>query len=103
MTEPMTAHRIMPVLTLLVLVSIGAFAESDFASRPPAPAAAAADKQAGEKPGEQLGRAVEVIDRSTMLGVVVNSCSRNEQKYCYSRYGPAAANGEESSSPAAES
>ncbi|MGD0792480.1 MAG: polysaccharide biosynthesis/export family protein [Terriglobales bacterium] len=48
----MTAHRIMPVLTLLVLVSIGALAQSDSASRPPAPAAAAADKQAGAKPGE---------------------------------------------------
>jgi len=51
MTQPMTAHRIMSVLTLLVLVSIGALAQSDSASRPPAPAAAA-DKQAGEKTGE---------------------------------------------------
>ncbi|MGD0792484.1 MAG: CpsD/CapB family tyrosine-protein kinase [Terriglobales bacterium] len=49
----------------------------------------------------QLERAVEVIDRSTMLGVVVNSCSSNEQKYYYARYGPAA-NDEESSSPVAE-
>jgi capsular exopolysaccharide synthesis family protein len=49
-----------------------------------------------------LGRALEVIDRSTMLGVVGNSCSSNEQKY-YSRYNSAAANGEESSVPAAES
>ena len=55
MTEPMTTHRIVPVLTLLVLVSIGAFAQSDSASRPPAPAAAdkqAGEKQAGEKTGE---------------------------------------------------
>ncbi len=50
---------------------------------------------------KQLGRAVEVIDRSTMLGVVVNSCSSNEQKYYYARYS-SAANGEEFSSPAAE-
>jgi capsular exopolysaccharide synthesis family protein len=50
---------------------------------------------------KQLERAVEVIDRSTMLGVVVNSCSSNEQKYYYARYGPAA-NGAESSSPVAE-
>src|SRR5271157_1961880 len=50
MTQPMTAHRIMSVLTLLVLVSIGAFAQSNSASQPPAPAAA--DKQAGEKTGE---------------------------------------------------
>jgi len=51
----MTTHRIVPVLTLLVLVSIGAFAQSDSASRPPAPAAAdkqAGEKQAGEKTGE---------------------------------------------------
>jgi len=51
---------------------------------------------------KQLERAVEVIDRSTMLGVIVNSCSSNEQKDYYSRYGPAAANSEEASLPAAE-
>ena len=50
---------------------------------------------------KQLARAVEVIDGSTMLGVVVNSCSSNDQKYYYARYGPAA-NDEESSSPLAE-
>ena len=48
MTGPMTAHRITAVLTLLVLVSIGAFAQSGSASQPPAPGSAAADKQAGE-------------------------------------------------------
>lgn len=48
---------------------------------------------------KQLERALEVIDSSTMLGVVVNSCSSNEQKYYYARYG---ANGDESSSPATE-
>ena len=52
---------------------------------------------------KQLERAIEVVDRSTMLGVVVNSCSSNEQKYYYARYSSAAANGKESSSPAAES
>ncbi|MGB6632068.1 MAG: CpsD/CapB family tyrosine-protein kinase [Terriglobales bacterium] len=51
---------------------------------------------------KQLERAVEVIDRATMLGVVVNSCSGNEQKYYYSRYGSAAGNTEESPSPAAK-
>jgi Mrp family chromosome partitioning ATPase len=50
---------------------------------------------------KQLERALEVIDRSTMLGVVVNSCSSNDQKYYYARYGTAA-NGGESSSSAAE-
>jgi capsular exopolysaccharide synthesis family protein len=49
---------------------------------------------------KQLERALEVIDRSTMLGVVVNSCSSNEQKYYYSRYSPAA--NPEESSPEAE-
>jgi polysaccharide biosynthesis/export protein len=49
----MTAHRIMPSLTLLVLVSIGAFAQSDSTSRPPAAAAATADKQAGDKSGDR--------------------------------------------------
>jgi polysaccharide export outer membrane protein len=66
MTEPMTAHRIMPILTLLVLVSIGAFAQSDSASRPPAPAAAAADKQAGEKPGD--GPKAAHSDSSYVIG-----------------------------------
>jgi capsular exopolysaccharide synthesis family protein len=41
---------------------------------------------------KQLERAVELLDPSTMLGVVVNSCHSNEQKYYYSRYGTAAAN-----------
>ncbi len=42
---------------------------------------------------KQLERAVELLDRSTMLGVVINSCHSNEQKYYYySRYGSAAAN-----------
>lgn len=50
---------------------------------------------------KQLERAIEVIDRSAMLGVVVNSCSSNEQKYYYARYG-SAANDEESSSAQAE-
>jgi capsular exopolysaccharide synthesis family protein len=51
---------------------------------------------------KQLERAMEVIDPATMLGVVINSCSGNDQKYYYERYS-AAANGEESSSTAAES
>jgi protein-tyrosine kinase len=43
---------------------------------------------------KQLERAVEVIDPSTMLGVVVNSCSSNEHKYYYSRYSSAPNGGE---------
>ena len=50
---------------------------------------------------KQLEKAVETIDHSTMLGVVVNSCHSLDQKDYYARYGPAA--GEESSSPATES
>ncbi len=51
---------------------------------------------------KQLERAVEVIDPATMLGVVINGCSGNDQKYYYERYS-AAANGEAPSSSAAES
>jgi capsular exopolysaccharide synthesis family protein len=43
---------------------------------------------------KQLERTVEVLDRSTMLGVVVNSCTSNDQKYYYSRYGAAATGAE---------
>jgi capsular exopolysaccharide synthesis family protein len=50
---------------------------------------------------KQLERTIEAIDRSAMLGVVVNSCSRDEMKYYYSRYGQAA-KGEQSSPPAAD-
>jgi polysaccharide export outer membrane protein len=66
MTEPLTAHRIMPVLTLLALMSIGAFAQSESPSRPVAPAAAAADKQTGEKPGE--GSRAAHSDSSYVIG-----------------------------------
>jgi capsular exopolysaccharide synthesis family protein len=45
---------------------------------------------------KQLERALEVIDRSTMLGVIVNSCSANEQKYYYARYGTPASDDEPS-------
>ena len=48
MMQPMTTPRIIPVLALLALVSMGAFAQSSPPSQPPAPAA---DKQAGAKPG----------------------------------------------------
>ena len=43
---------------------------------------------------QQLERTVEVLDRSTMLGVVINSCDSEEQKYYYSRYGTAATSAE---------
>src|SRR5713101_4527764 len=66
MTEPKTAHRIVPILTLLVLASIGAFAQSDSAPPPPAPAAAAADKQVGEKSGE--GSRAAHSDSSYVIG-----------------------------------
>ena len=51
---------------------------------------------------KQLERALDVIDRSTMLGVVVNSCSSNEQKYYYARYGSAANDAESSPDQAEE-
>jgi len=49
-----------------MLVSIAAFAQSDAAPRPPAPAAAAADKQTGEKPGE--GSRAAHSDSSYVIG-----------------------------------
>ena len=42
-----------------------------------------------------LTRALEALDPSTMLGLVVNSCSRNELKYYYARYGESAKKEEE--------
>ena len=71
MTKSITAHRIMAVLTLLALLSGGALAQSDSASRPAAPATAAADKQAsekqnGDKPGE--GARTAHSDSSYVIG-----------------------------------
>jgi len=66
MTEPTTAHRITAVLTLLVLVSIGAFAQTGSASQPPAPSAAPADKQAGETRPE--GARAAHSDSSYVIG-----------------------------------
>ncbi|MGD0414474.1 MAG: polysaccharide biosynthesis/export family protein [Terriglobales bacterium] len=65
MTKTTMAPRIMPVLTLLALLSNGAFAQSDL-SRPPGPAATAADKQAGDKPGE--GSRTAHSDSSYVIG-----------------------------------
>ena len=71
MTKSITADRIMAVLTLLALLSGGALAQSDSASRPAAPATAAADKQAsekqnGDKPGE--GSRTAHSDSSYVIG-----------------------------------
>src|SRR5208337_3684512 len=68
MTEPATSPRIMAVLTLLALLSAAAFAQSDSASRPPAPAAdkQAGKKQAGEKSGE--GSRAAHSDSSYVIG-----------------------------------
>ena len=65
MTKSITAHRIMAVLTLLVLLSGGALSQSDSASRPPAPAAAT-DKQSGDNPGE--GSRTAHSDSSYVIG-----------------------------------
>jgi polysaccharide biosynthesis/export protein len=70
MTQLIAAHRIMSVLPLLVLLSIGAFAQSDSASRPTAPAATA-DKQAGDKlTGEKSGQGSRAAhsDSSYVIG-----------------------------------
>jgi capsular exopolysaccharide synthesis family protein len=50
---------------------------------------------------KQLEKTVATIDQSAMIGVVVNSCSSNEQKYYYSRYGSAASEAN-ASSPASD-
>jgi len=53
---------------------------------------------------KMLGQVIETVDRSTLLGVVVNSCSgTGGQKYYYSRYGPDAVNLGDSTSPTAKS
>jgi polysaccharide export outer membrane protein len=65
MTEILTGRRIVSMLTLLVLVSIGAYAQSDSEARPPAPSAAG-DKQAGEKPAE--GTQAAHSDSSYVIG-----------------------------------
>lgn len=39
-----------------------------------------------------LKRALEIIDRSTLLGIVVNSCSSGDHKNYYQRYGTASVN-----------
>ncbi len=51
MTEPITLHRIMTVLTLLLLLSSGAWAQSDSTSRT-TPPAATSEKQASNKSAE---------------------------------------------------
>ena len=52
---------------------------------------------------KMLGKAVEVVDRSTLLGVIVNSCNGTGQKYYYSRYSPDAVHASQASSPSAGS
>ncbi len=63
------SHRIMPVLMLLVLVSIGVLAQSDSASRPPVPAAAT-DKQEAGKAGEKSAEGSQAAhsDSSYVIG-----------------------------------
>jgi polysaccharide biosynthesis/export protein len=63
MTEPTMTLRMMSVLALVGLVSTGVFAQSDSASKAPAPPA---DKQAGEKPGQ--GPRTAHSDSSYVIG-----------------------------------
>jgi len=63
MTHPITTHRIIPVLTLLALVSTGTFAQSSSPSQPPPPAA---DKQTSAKPGQ--GAQAAHSDSSYVIG-----------------------------------
>ncbi|MBZ5665702.1 MAG: polysaccharide export protein [Acidobacteriia bacterium] len=66
MTKPKTAHRILSVLTILVLVSIGASAQSDSASKPPVAPVAATDKKGSNKPAE--GTRAAHSDGSYVIG-----------------------------------
>jgi polysaccharide export outer membrane protein len=66
MTERTTAQRITAVLTLLLLVSLGAFAQAGSASQPPAPSAGVADKHAGETKAE--GSRAAHSDSSYVIG-----------------------------------
>jgi polysaccharide biosynthesis/export protein len=65
-TQLMTARRIASVLTLLIAVFTGAFAQSDSASQPPASVPPAADKQAGDKPTQSSRTAHS--DNSYVIG-----------------------------------
>jgi Mrp family chromosome partitioning ATPase len=47
-------------------------------------------------------RALDAFDRTTLLGVVVNSCSRSEHNNYYSRYGQAVRTGGSSGSAESE-
>ncbi|MFY9661532.1 MAG: polysaccharide biosynthesis/export family protein [Terriglobales bacterium] len=65
-SKPVPVHGILPVLMFLVLAFSGAWAQSDSASRPPAPAAAATDKQADDKAGQ--GSRAAHSDSSYVIG-----------------------------------
>jgi len=62
----MTTNRVLRCLTLLVLVSIGAFAQSDSTSRPPAPANDGTQTQDGHKSGD--GSRAPHSDGSYVIG-----------------------------------
>jgi polysaccharide export outer membrane protein len=69
--NPVTAHRWMAGVALLVLLSIGACAQSDSAPRPTAPAVPANDKQAGDKPGAGRSDSSYVIGANDVLTINV--------------------------------
>ena len=68
MTKPMPAHRITPLLfpTLLILMSIGAAAQSESAPRSQAPAPPAAEKQTDDKARD--GSPAAHSDNSYVIG-----------------------------------
>jgi polysaccharide export outer membrane protein len=66
-TKPVArSYRIVPGLLVLLLVSIGAWAQADSKSQPPMPTAAAADKQAGAQAGD--GSKAAHSDGSYVIG-----------------------------------
>jgi len=52
---------------------------------------------------KMLARAAEAIDRSTLLGIVVNSCHGSEHEYYYSRYSSDTVNSSATDPPPTES
>lgn len=67
MTNPLaTSYRIVPVLMLLVLASIGAWAQSDANSQPPTSTAVAPDKPASAQAGD--GSKAPHSDSSYVIG-----------------------------------
>jgi polysaccharide export outer membrane protein len=72
-TQPLTNHRIGPILALLVILCTGALAQSDSKSQPAASGAAAANKQSARVEGPRAGHSdgAYVIGANDVLAISV--------------------------------